>query len=68
MSMDRSLKVKSALSRHRNVLSRGERLEKLIEEDRWVEGDNVTGLPKVGNRKMSAAKKPKKEEEAAEAE
>jgi small basic protein (TIGR04137 family) len=61
MSMDRSLKIKSALTRHRNVLSRGERLEKLVDEDRWVEGDNVTGLPKVGNRKMVAAKKPKKE-------
>ena len=32
MSIDRSLKIKGALTRHRNVLSRAERLEKLKEE------------------------------------
>lgn len=51
MSLDRSLKTKGALARHRNVLSRAERLEKLKEEDRWEEGDKVYGLPKVANRK-----------------
>lgn len=51
MSIDRSLKTKGALSRHRNVLSRDERLEILKEEDRWEEGQSVLGLPKVGNRK-----------------
>jgi small basic protein (TIGR04137 family) len=51
MSIDRSLKVKGALSRHRNVLSRAERIEKLKEEDRWSQGDAVLGLPKVANRK-----------------
>jgi len=34
MSIDRSLKIRGALSRHRNVLSRAERLEKLKEEER----------------------------------
>ena len=29
MSIDRSLKVKGALTRHRNVLTRAERIEKL---------------------------------------
>ena len=35
MSMDRSLKSASALVRHRNVLTRGERLEKLTEAEKW---------------------------------
>ncbi len=51
MSVDRSLKTKGALSRHRNVLSREERIKILKGEERWQEGDNVTGLPKVAHRK-----------------
>lgn len=51
MSVDRSLKVKGALKRHRNVLSREERVKVLRQEDRWEEGQGVTGLPKVGHRK-----------------
>lgn len=62
MSIDRSLKVKSALKRHRNVLSRGERIEVLKSEDRWQEGEDVTGLPKVAHRKASTGKKTGKEE------
>ena len=57
MSVDRSLKVKGALSRHRNVLSRAERIESLKGEDRWVEGDAVMGLPKVAHRKSHSGKK-----------
>ncbi len=57
MSIDRSLKVKGALSRHRNVLSRAERVELLKEEERWAEGDAVTGLPKVAHRKSHSGKK-----------
>ena len=57
MSVDRSLKVKGALSRHRNVLSRAERVELLKDEDRWAEGDAVTGLPKVAHRKSHSGKK-----------
>ena len=51
MSIDPSLKSKGALSRHRNVLSRDERLAILKEEDRWEECKSVLGLPKVANRK-----------------
>ncbi len=51
MSIDRSLKTSGALARHRNVLSRAEKVEKLKEEDRWQEDDGVLGLPKVSNRK-----------------
>ena len=51
MSIDRSLKVKSALKRHRNVLSREERIKILKQEERWQENGSVTGLPKVAHRK-----------------
>jgi len=57
MSIDRSLKTKGALSRHRNVLSRAERIKQLENEDRWEEGRPVTGLPKVAHRKGHSGKK-----------
>jgi len=59
MSIDRSLKVKGALSRHRNVLSRAERIEQLKDEERWDEGDSVFALPKVAHRKSHAGRKAK---------
>jgi small basic protein (TIGR04137 family) len=61
MSMDRSLKLKDALVRHRNVLTRAERIDVLKDEERWNEGDPVTGLPKVAHRKSAAGKKAKAE-------
>ena len=58
MSIDRSLKTKGALRRHRNVLSRGERIEQLQLENRWSEDeDSVTGLPKVAHRKSHSGRK-----------
>lgn len=60
MSIDRSLKIKGALSRHRNVLTRAERVEHLKEDSRWSEGDAVLGLPKVSHRKSHAGRKEKK--------
>lgn len=57
MSIDRSLKIKGALSRHRNVLTRAERIEQLKEEDRWSEHDSLLGLPKVAHRKSHAGRK-----------
>src|SRR3984957_2049805 len=61
MSMDRSLKSASALVRHRNVLTRDERLGKLKEDEKWRDGQSVYGLPKVGHRKAAVAKTVKKE-------
>ena len=61
MSVDRSLKLKDALVRHRNVLTRAERIDVLKDEERWNEGDPVTGLPKVAHRKSAAGKKAKAE-------
>jgi small basic protein (TIGR04137 family) len=66
MSVDRSLKVKGALVRHRNVLSRAERVEKLKEEEAWTEEDSVLGLPKVAHRKSHAGKKAAEEKPGAE--
>ena len=57
MSIDRSLKIKGALTRHRNVLTRPERIEKLQEEEKWEEGNSVLGLPKVAHRKSHAGRK-----------
>lgn len=63
MSMDPSLKVRNALARHRNVLSRAERVRMLLEEERWSEGDSLLGLPKVAHRKAGVGKKAKAAEE-----
>jgi len=65
MSVDRSLKLKNALVRHRNVLTRAERIQTLKDEERWVDGTPVLHLPKVAHRKSAAGKKAKAE--AAEA-
>jgi small basic protein (TIGR04137 family) len=67
MSMDRSLKIRGALRRHRNVLKRAERIEQLKDEERWLEGDSVFGLPKVAHRKSHAGRKAAKEEAAVQA-
>jgi len=59
MSIDPSLKIKGALTRHRNVLSRAERIERLKDEEKWTEDDSVLGLPKVEHRKSHAGQKSK---------
>ncbi len=62
MSLDRSLRSRSNLSRHRNVLTRTERVARLTEDESWDESRSVLGLPKVGNRKLKTAKKKAKGE------
>jgi small basic protein (TIGR04137 family) len=66
MSIDHSLKIKGALKRHRNVLTRAERVGQLKDEERWSEGQSVFGLPKIAHRKSHAGRK-EKEEAAKEA-
>lgn len=61
MSMDKSLKSKGMLERHRNVLTRAERIERLKELGRWTEDSKVIGLPKVAHRKVAVGKKDKAE-------
>jgi len=67
MSIDKSLRRKSALARARSVLTRDERIKTLMETDRWTEGRSPFNLPKVRVMKISA-KKGGKKEKAAEAE
>ena len=59
MTIDKSLKVKVGSIRSRNVLTRGERIAKLKEVERWTEGSSVIGLPKVRVFKLSLKKKKK---------
>src|SRR5205085_5933078 len=64
MSLDRSLKSANSLVRHRNVLTRDERLAKLKEDEKWTDARSVFGLPKVAHRKQSVGGKAAKEEAA----
>ena len=66
MTIDRSLRVRRGLTSNRSVLTRGERLAKLKESDRWQEGDSPLGLPKVRVRKLQIKKKKKKKAEDAD--
>jgi len=68
MSLDKSLRSHGALERHRNVLSRAERIDVLREDEQWEEGDGVFGLPKVAHRKVSTKRHKPAKAEAAEAE
>lgn len=66
MSIHSSLRAGSSMTKHRNVLTRVERLEKLQDDGRWSPEDgNVTGLPKVRSIKAAVKKKKKKTEEEA---
>jgi small basic protein (TIGR04137 family) len=67
MSVDRSLRRKSLLERHRNVLTRSERVDSLKEQERWEDGQSPFRLPKIAHRKAKAGRKAVKAEEAAAA-
>ena len=62
MSIDKSLRRKNQLQRARNVLTRGERIKTLQNEERWKEGRSPYGLPKVKVIKL-VVKKAKKANE-----
>jgi small basic protein (TIGR04137 family) len=66
MTMDKSLKVRLGLTRARSVLNRAERIQRLKAADRWQEGDDPFGLPKVRVFKLTMKKKKKKKEEGEE--
>ncbi|MBU0640546.1 MAG: small basic protein [Planctomycetes bacterium] len=66
MSIDRSLRLTSSLVRHRNVLTRAERVAQLKERQAWSDDQSALGLPKVSHRKVKAAKKKSKAAAAAE--
>jgi small basic protein (TIGR04137 family) len=68
MSIDKSLRRKNTLQRARNVLTRGERIKTMMDQERWTDGRSPYGLPKVKVVKLvvKKAKKAKEEETAAE--
>ena len=65
MSIDKSLKRRTAGSANRSVLTRAERIKKLQDAEKWTEGRSPFGLPKVRVQKI-VIKKAKKAEKAAE--
>jgi small basic protein (TIGR04137 family) len=66
MTIDKSLRVARGSISNRNVLTRAERLTKLVEEDRWTEGDSPLGLPKVRVEKVSLKRKKKAKQDEGE--
>src|SRR5262245_7189555 len=66
MSIDKSLRRKNTLARARSVLTRGERIKTLQDQDRWKDGQSPFGLPKVRVIKLVVKKAKKKEEKAEE--
>ncbi|MGD0092331.1 MAG: small basic protein [Planctomycetota bacterium] len=66
MSIHKSLHTGGALVKHRNVLTRAERIKVLEEAGRWrEEKDSAWGLRKVKNIKTAAKKKAAAKKEAA---
>ncbi|MFW5682729.1 MAG: small basic protein [Phycisphaeraceae bacterium] len=58
MSLDRSLKISGGLIRHRNVLTRAEKVQRLKERGKFdMDKSSPLHLPKVGHRKVVAKKK-----------
>jgi len=66
MTMDKSLRVRSGMTRARSVLTRDERIKRLTDAERWKEGDSPYGLPKVRVYKLAMKKKKKKAKEGEE--
>lgn len=52
MSIHSSFRGSGALAKHRNVLTRAERIARLKSLNRYQDGQPVTSLPKVRNIKM----------------
>jgi hypothetical protein len=67
MTIDKSLKIRKGIGRSRNVLTRAERISRLLDQDRWTEVDGPFGLPKVRVYKVVLKKKKKKKGEEGEA-
>lgn len=63
MTIDKSLKTRATSVRVRNVLTRDERIARLLETDKFAPGTAPVGLPKVRVYKLVIKKKKKKEAE-----
>ncbi len=68
MSIDKSLKRKGGMTRIRCVMKRTERIAKMMEDGKWLDGQSPFGLPKTRVVKVALKKKPKKEAGEGEAE
>jgi hypothetical protein len=61
MTMDKSLRIRKGMGGQRSVLTRGERIERLKQTDRWADGETSPyGLVKVRVYKLQMKKKKKK--------
>ncbi|MEZ6196536.1 MAG: small basic protein [Planctomycetota bacterium] len=63
MTLHKSLVTGGKLTKTRNVLTRAEKLERLKEDGRYIDGDPVYGLPKVRTVAAKVGKAKKKKEE-----
>ncbi|MEJ5275135.1 MAG: small basic protein [Thermogemmata sp.] len=65
MSIDKSLKRKGGKAQVRCVLTRAERVLKMMADGTWTEGRSPFGLPKTRVQKVVLKKRSKKEETSA---
>ena len=56
MSQHSSLRIDPTRTRHRNVLKRHERVQRLIELEKWNDRPSAFGLPKVKSLKVKMKK------------
>jgi small basic protein (TIGR04137 family) len=56
MSQHPSLRIDSVATKHRNVLKRHERIQRLIEQEKWNDRATAFGLPKVKSLKIKVKK------------
>jgi len=61
MSIDKSLKRKGGMTRARCVLTRAERIAKMMENGKWTDATSPFGLAKTRVQKIVLKKKAKKE-------
>ena len=59
MSIDKSLKRKSGANTNRSVMKRTERILKMMEDGKWVDGTSPFGIPKTRVQKIAVKKKVK---------
>lgn len=53
MSMHGSFSSQGGMTKHRNVLTRAERIERLKADGKWTPEKGVVNLPKVRNIKLA---------------
>ncbi len=56
MSQHSSLRIDPTATRHRNVLKRHERIQRLIDLEKWNDRPSAFGLPKVRSLKIKVKK------------